>query len=553
MVHAGLVYEPVLEGIWIVIDQDQVSAIGLVRMYLDLFVMFIIFFISGYFAPGSVSRQSAWSFIRSKFKRIMLPWIIAVLTLIPAYKAVFLYSRGLPQEVWYSYFHFYERAGSDLWFFANNPTQSWLWFLPILFVFQLVYLAIEKSGLSSFKVSLWIGVSLTLAIGVIYSMLISVAGLAGWFHSAIFDLQTERLLVYFISFLLGSLCFKLNVFNSDSKNIAYYIIANITLTIGLGIFTVVALNLFYNMVDPGRNYFFISDFADRLIYYITAILSMLSFLYVFLHVFRIHFNKTNVLLNLLNNVSYSVYIIHLVVLGVIALAMKDLALHGFLKFILLTIFTFAVSNILVIAYQFWFNHKVVLKLATFSCMLIALFLFIQFGNKMQPPSDKMEQDSSTLPEIGLHEAVISGDLQVVRQHAEMGTNLDEKEEIGGSTALISAAFFGKKDIAMILIESGADLNLQNNEGSTALHTAAFLGRIEIVELLLQHGADRSITNNAGVTPLQSVSGSMESVMPIYEYLGSTFTPLGLVIDYGQLANARPVIVEMLNGLKSSGG
>ena len=155
--------------------------------------------------------------MKSKFKRIMIPWIIAVFTLIPAYKAIFLFARGLPQEDLFPYFHIFERTGTDLAFFANNPTQNWLWFLPVLFLFQMVYLLLAKTNILKIKISLKTAVILTFVLGVIYSMIISEAGLKGWTHSPLFDFQNERLLVYFMSFLLGSLCNKLNVFKGENQ------------------------------------------------------------------------------------------------------------------------------------------------------------------------------------------------------------------------------------------------------------------------------------------------------------------------------------------------
>ena len=180
MIHAGIVYEQILQNNWIVSDPAKSSSIGLIRMYLDLFVMYTIFFVSGYFIPFSVKKKNTVDFLKSKFKRILLPWILAVFTLIPAYKAIFLYSRGLPQEEWYSYFHIFQRAGSDLSVFSNNPSQNWLWFLPVLFVFQVVYLALSRINVFPLKISLRTGVVLTFAIGVVYSMAISSAGLTGY-------------------------------------------------------------------------------------------------------------------------------------------------------------------------------------------------------------------------------------------------------------------------------------------------------------------------------------------------------------------------------------
>ncbi len=350
VVHAGIVYEPILENAWIVSDPVKNGNIGLVRMYLDLFVMYTIFFVSGYFIPLSVKNKSNLNFLKSKVRRILVPWAVAVFTLIPAYKFIFLYSRGLPQEEWFSYFHIFQRAGSDLTVFSNNPSQNWLWFLPVLFLFQVLYLVMARTRLFPANLSLRTGVVLTLILGVVYSMIISSAGLTGWHHSGFLEFQRERLLPYFLVFLLGALAHEKKIFERP-KNMKLYIIANVVLTVALGIFTAVALNLFFNLITPGRNYFFISDPVDRTVYYITALLSMFSFLYILLHVFRFSFNKTNRLMDVLDRNSYSVYIIHVIVLGLIALVMLPLPASALVKYLVLTVLTFVVSNLLVYAYD----------------------------------------------------------------------------------------------------------------------------------------------------------------------------------------------------------
>ena len=86
------------------------------------------------------------------------------------------------------------------------------------------------------------------------------------------------------------------------------------LTFTLGIFTAVALNTFFNIIDPGRNYYFISQFADRVAYYAFGLASQLTLLYIFLYGFRHSFNKRYALMDELNRNSYSVYIIHTIVL-----------------------------------------------------------------------------------------------------------------------------------------------------------------------------------------------------------------------------------------------
>lgn len=147
--------------------------------------------------------------------------------------------------------------------------------------------------------------------------------------------------------------------------------------------------------------------------------------------------------------------------------------------------------------------------------------------------------------IGLHQAVVEGNLEVVREHIEDGSDLNVKEPSGGSSPLLSAAMFGQTEIASALIDAGAAVNQQNNEGSTALITAAFMCRTEIVEALLAAGADRSMANNAGSTPLDVVTIPFENVQGIYDYLGVVLGPYGLELDYDRIKATRPVIAEML--------
>ena len=549
LLHAGLVYESVLENTWIVCDPVKNNSIGLVRMYLDLFVMFSLFFISGYFIPNSVKRKNNWDFLKSKFKRILLPWIVAVFTLIPAYKAIFLYSRGLPQEEWFSYFHLFQRTGGDLSFFADNPTQNWLWFLPVLFLFQVLYLALSRTNLLSIKISLKTGVVLTFVIGLIYSMLISSYDLRGWFHSPILHFQRERLLVYFMIFLLGSLCNKLKIFESNNKNKKYYILSNVVLTLSLSIFTVVALNFFFNMIDPERNYFFISEPIDKISYYSSILLSMLSFLQILIYIFRFNFNKTSKLLDQLSKNSYYVYIIHVIVIGVLAVILIKLSLPSIIKYLILAILTFIVSNILVYGYRGIFHIMISMKSVLATMLVVILLTFAFCGKQKNIVTENQHPTTSgtttILPGKGLHEAALQGDIEVIRLHIKAGSDLNEKEPRGGSTPLITAATFGKTEVAMALIKAGADLNYKNNEGSTALHAAAFFCHTEIVEDLLDNGADKNIKNNAGSTVLVSVTAPFEAVRGIYDYFGRTLGPLGLTLDYEQIKKTRPKISEML--------
>jgi NAD(P)-dependent dehydrogenase (short-subunit alcohol dehydrogenase family) len=163
----------------------------------------------------------------------------------------------------------------------------------------------------------------------------------------------------------------------------------------------------------------------------------------------------------------------------------------------------------------------------------------------RPAPSTTDSQAESSSEVGLHEAVWSGDVDAVRELIESGADLNVREPAGGSSPLISAATFGQAESARLLIEAGADLDLQNNDGSTALITAAFFAREEIVAALLDAGADKSIRNNAGSTALDAVAPPFEAVRDIYDFVGAMLRPYGLELDYARIEATRPRIAEML--------
>ncbi len=167
------------------------------------------------------------------------------------------------------------------------------------------------------------------------------------------------------------------------------------------------------------------------------------------------------------------------------------------------------------------------------------------SNETQPGNNSKAMLTAEKPKVDLQTAIISGNLEMVKQHIEAGTNINVKDQMSGSTPLITAATFGKTAIAKALIDANADLDVKNNEGSTALHSAAFFCRIEIVQMLIDAGADKNIKNNYAATPGESVTGPFAEMKPIYEMIQQQLEPFGLKLDMSEVEMARPVIAMML--------
>lgn len=192
------------------------------------------------------------------------------------------------------------------------------------------------------------------------------------------------------------------------------------------------------------------------------------------------------------------------------------------------------------------------KMRILTTMLVAISLLSILSCGSNPEGSSFKQNRASEmpvkvkpPSLDIHAATVLGDLDAIRQHILVGADLNEREPSMNSTPLISAAVFGKTEVARALIEAGADVNLQNNEGSTALHTASFLCRTEIVEMLLKNGADKDLRNIYGSTAIESVSGPYSDVKAIYDEFSKNLGPLGFKLDYEQVEATRPLIASML--------
>jgi len=104
------------------------------------------------------------------------------------------------------------------------------------------------------------------------------------------------------------------------------------------------------------------------------------------------------------------------------------------------------------------------------------------------------------PDISIHEAVIEGNIEAVKQHLDAGVDVNAKDNIG-FTPLHYAAQSGRKEIVELLIAKGADVNAKNGIGWTPLLFAATWGHKEVAELLIAKGADANAKGDDGKTPL----------------------------------------------------
>jgi ankyrin repeat protein len=108
--------------------------------------------------------------------------------------------------------------------------------------------------------------------------------------------------------------------------------------------------------------------------------------------------------------------------------------------------------------------------------------------------------------LTLFEAAAVGDVAALRRHLDGEAELEDASD-DGYTALHFAAFFGRLEVARMLLERGADRNpvAQNKSRVTPLHSSVAGRHRDLVGLLLAHGASANAVQQGGFTPLHSAA------------------------------------------------
>jgi len=217
----------------------------------------------------------------------------------------------------------------------------------------MLYLLFSKANINISIITLKKAVFAIFLIGLFYSFCMSIFKFQGWTKTIVIDFQNERLLIYFMTFLLGSLCYKLKIFEPKWKNKRFYILINCIAWIPINLYLFLII---YSFIKPGD--FIFSEFADRLLIWFSFHLSLLSLLYIFINTFRYYVNKQGKVSEELNKNSYNVYIIHVIIIGGIALTMLNTEIPSLLKYFILTVSSYVASNLIISFYRNVIKSKI---------------------------------------------------------------------------------------------------------------------------------------------------------------------------------------------------
>jgi hypothetical protein len=190
-----------------VVDTARTLALDIFEDFNDVFFMSLMFLISGIFVLPALERKGSGNFLRDRFRRLFIPFVIGVTFLMPV---AYLPAWHLAKQNWHPIAYLVDFFTVEAW--PVGPP----WFIWVLFAFNAILAltypflrpALTKGTrwLARFAdrpARVWLGwLGFTV---VIYVPLALLAGPDTWTGLGPFDFQVSRVLLYFGYFSLGVL------------------------------------------------------------------------------------------------------------------------------------------------------------------------------------------------------------------------------------------------------------------------------------------------------------------------------------------------------------
>ena len=113
--------------------------------------------------------------------------------------------------------------------------------------------------------------------------------------------------------------------------------------------------------------------------------------------------------------------------------------------------------------------------------------------------DSLDKNKRSL----LIHGTLENNIDFIKKLLEYNPSLNLLDKLGKS-AMHYAARNKYFEIAAMLLQSGADIDLRDSYGNTPLNEAVFTSKGDgsMIKFLLQRGADRNLENYYGVSPLK---------------------------------------------------
>lgn len=352
--HASLAYttfakfdkEAYIRSTHAVVDNKRWVGLDIFENFNDVFFMALMFLIGGLFLSKSIDKKGTLVFIKDRFYRLFLPFIIlGTLFMLIAYLPSYYIAKGNTDIAAYI---------QDFFIVEQWPVGP-PWFIWVLFVFNLLFALLSpfikimgkkanpfidslQHKPSSFFILLWF------ITWVLYVPLASAVGPGTWTGYGPFDFQLSRVLLYFGYFIIGALIGTTD-FNQQLLSPTSGIVKNWWLWVLLALlaYTILSIveqkEILANLVKTNQLGLLSAWMIYFSIYTASCTLSSIAFITTFRKLIRVSSDWWN---SLVAN-AYLIYLIHYAFLTWIQFLLQPYDISAFEKFVLAFISSLSLS------------------------------------------------------------------------------------------------------------------------------------------------------------------------------------------------------------------
>ena len=315
VLHAALAYCANANAWWIVVNPKKTIVADIISGVLDMYLMPILFFISGYFTLASFKRGTKKEFILKKAKTLLLPWFCGLMILNPFLVYMISFSREAASE---SFLMYAVRYYSKFLEFPLNIVQDrimdpyflsqyHLWYISLLFlffvaftIFHAAYVRLRKFGQFKeprYRRNTGYGYALLICVSSFGYFFMYTAFGDSWFVISMIQFQISRILPYCFFFVFGIIASRSECNHANPRRP----FATLVSAIALSVASLAVYQRVLSSHDP------ILTLIYSFIRYTLCTLGMISVL----ETGRRFFNRNTRINDFVNYYSFGCYMLHL--------------------------------------------------------------------------------------------------------------------------------------------------------------------------------------------------------------------------------------------------